>query len=131
VGLEDVPSAATNERTTGTAHALGDEITERAMVRWDLRARRQVLRIPAEDVTPMGTKANPGKYDCLDKAEQDEPFFVLLARDPLAPLLVDRWAKWAEELGEDPEKVAEARENALAMLAWHRANIDSAKRGDP
>ena len=32
----------------------------------------------------MGTKRNPATYDCYDKAEPDEPLFVLLARDAAA-----------------------------------------------
>ncbi|HAW11807.1 MAG TPA: aspartate decarboxylase, partial [Chloroflexi bacterium] len=30
----------------------------------------------------MGTKNNPGKFDCYDDAHPDEPMFVLLGRDP-------------------------------------------------
>jgi hypothetical protein len=41
----------------------------------------------------MGTKTNPGKYDCIAKAEPDEPMFTLLARDPVAAHLVSIWAK--------------------------------------
>lgn len=41
----------------------------------------------------MGTKLKPGKFDCYANAEPDEPMFVLLARDPLAPQLVRIWAK--------------------------------------
>jgi hypothetical protein len=41
----------------------------------------------------MGTKNNPGKFDCLAKAEPDEPFFVLLGRDPQAAHLVSIWSK--------------------------------------
>lgn len=40
----------------------------------------------------MGTKSNPGPYDCLAKAEDDEPIFVLLARDPIGAELVALWA---------------------------------------
>ncbi len=40
----------------------------------------------------MATKANPGEYDCYAHAEQDEPLFVLLARDPSAEFLVAAWA---------------------------------------
>ncbi len=40
----------------------------------------------------MGTKNNPGKFDCYAKAEPDEPMFVLLARDRIAPTLVRIWA---------------------------------------
>jgi hypothetical protein len=40
----------------------------------------------------MGTKLKPGKFDCYDAAKDDEPMFTLLARDPLAPWLVEMWA---------------------------------------
>lgn len=40
----------------------------------------------------MGTKSNPGKFDCYDKAEPDEPLFVLLARDETAADFVELWA---------------------------------------
>jgi hypothetical protein len=41
----------------------------------------------------MGTKANPGRFDCYAKARPDEQIFVLLERDPLAPFLVSIWSK--------------------------------------
>lgn len=40
----------------------------------------------------MGTKNNPGKYDCYEKAEPDEPLFVLIGRDQTASDFVDLWA---------------------------------------
>jgi len=40
----------------------------------------------------MGTKNNPGKYDCYKKALPDEPIFVLLARDPDFSAIVNEWA---------------------------------------
>lgn len=40
----------------------------------------------------MGTKNNPGNFDCYTNAEPDEPMFILLGRDPLAPALVKIWA---------------------------------------
>lgn len=40
----------------------------------------------------MGTKLNPGKFDCHASAGADEPLFTLLARDPLAPFLTSIWA---------------------------------------
>ena len=40
----------------------------------------------------MGTKNNPGKFDCYEAAAPDEPMFILLARDPVAPYLVRIWA---------------------------------------
>ena len=39
----------------------------------------------------MGTRNNPGRYDCYAKAEDDEPLFTLLGRDPQGGNLVDMW----------------------------------------
>lgn len=66
----------------------------------------------------MGTKNDPGRFDCYDRAEGDEPMFVLLARDPLAPDVVRTWADAYEERGGNPEKVAEARACANEMERW-------------
>ncbi len=66
----------------------------------------------------MGTKINPGKYDCYEKAADDEPVFVLLARDRHAPTLVWLWATLREIDGEDGAVVKEARECCNAMLTW-------------
>jgi hypothetical protein len=66
----------------------------------------------------MGTKNNPGAYDCYANAEPDEPMFVLLGRDKHAPLLVKIWADMREAAGEDAAKVAEARACAEAMAAY-------------
>lgn len=40
----------------------------------------------------MGTKQNPGKFDCYAKLEPDEPYLTLRAKDPAAPYLVMMWA---------------------------------------
>lgn len=40
----------------------------------------------------MGTKNNPGMFDCYANALPDEHMFILLARDITAPDLVDAWA---------------------------------------
>ena len=66
----------------------------------------------------MGTKNNPGDFDCYEDAEPDEPMFVLLGRDKHAPTLVWLWATLRSLDGEDPEKVAEARDCVAAMLAF-------------
>lgn len=63
----------------------------------------------------MGTKNNPGDFDCYANADPDEPMFVLLGRDPFAPDLVDTWADLREAAGDDPRKVQEARQCAEAM----------------
>lgn len=40
----------------------------------------------------MGTKNNPGEFDCYQKAEDDEPLFTLLGRDPQGADFVRLWA---------------------------------------
>lgn len=93
----------------------------------------------------MGTKANPGKFDCYGKAAADEPLFTLRAKDPVAPQLVLVWRalragefaqadfhlemakrRWAAvvEAGQrsalalDNEKSLEACNVAQAMIEW-------------
>ena len=56
---------------------------------------------------------------CLNKAAQDEPVFVLRAKDPLAARIVRIWATLAEDGGfHEPRRTAEARQLADAMDAW-------------
>lgn len=85
----------------------------------------------------MGSKENPGEFDCYANAEPDEPMFVLLARDPVAAEVVRYWSWRRWMLGSDggkaprPEfiqdeavQVAEALHCADDMEAWreiHRA----------
>ena len=66
----------------------------------------------------MGSKNNPGKFDCYANAEPDEPMFVLLGRDRHAPSLVWLWATLRELDQETPEKVAEARQCVVDMMVW-------------
>ena len=66
----------------------------------------------------MGTKNNPGAFDCYANAEPDEPMFILLARDKHAPTLVWSWAALRELDREDPAKVQEARQCMANMLTW-------------
>jgi len=67
----------------------------------------------------MGTKRDPGPHDCYAKAEPDEPMFVLLARDPLAPHLVRLWSDLTvARPGNGREKSAEAKACARAMEDW-------------
>ena len=54
----------------------------------------------------MGTKSDPGRFDCYAGALPDEPMFVLLARDPRFQWHVERWAndrKMAIFCGDRPE----------------------------
>ena len=87
----------------------------------------------------MGNKNEPGKFDCYANALPDEPMFILLARDELAPDLVDAWASgriYAIATGKKPQSdmamVEEAQECAKAMRLWckqHHPN-DWRKQGD-
>lgn len=71
----------------------------------------------------MGTKNNPGKFDCYANAEPDEPMFVLLGRDKHAPLLVKLWAEMRKLDGEDPSKIDEAFKCAHAMIDYRRSRV--------
>jgi hypothetical protein len=55
---------------------------------------------------------------CLAKAADDEPIFILRAQDKLAPDLVRAWAIRAEAHGCPPAKLREAYELAEAMERW-------------
>jgi hypothetical protein len=77
----------------------------------------------------MGAKNNPGAFDCYEKAEPDEPMFVLLARDPQAPFLAEEWARGRLRLideGKKPEAdrpmTEEAFACAKAMRDWRVKN---------
>lgn len=92
----------------------------------------------------MGTRLNPGRFDCAAAALDDEPTFTLLARDPLAGFLVSIWSSIRNgdfEAAEakfntlcirhlrtyradpDVEKASEAMDCAMAMFAWREANL--------
>lgn len=73
----------------------------------------------------MGTKNNPGKFDCYANAEDDEPMFILLGRDPHAHAAVRKWADDREQMVraglkpiDDMNMVWEARECAVAMETY-------------
>ncbi len=69
----------------------------------------------------MGTKSDPGPFDCHAAAEDDEPIFVLLARDSQAPARVRDWADVREdERGANDPKAVQAREIALEMERWKK-----------
>jgi hypothetical protein len=59
---------------------------------------------------------------CLGKAADDEPVFVLRAKDALAADLIELWADWAHRAGASAEKTASAVQIAEAMRNWQRAN---------
>lgn len=73
----------------------------------------------------MGTKSNPGDFDCYANAEDDEPMFILLARDESAPAIIREWCFHRYASGKnhprDPQ-IVEALECATKMEAWRRKN---------
>lgn len=78
----------------------------------------------------MGTKNNPGKYDCVKAALPDEPTFTLLARDPDFFRLVRKWAKrrsYDIQCGDRPQSdmamVAEAEQCAYEGRDWRKNNF--------
>lgn len=89
----------------------------------------------------MGTKATEAANGCYAKALDDEPMFVLLARDTSAPGLVRKWADQREREGEpeqvlegtkwvspphpDAAQIAEARYCAAKMEVWRYENDGS------
>lgn len=77
----------------------------------------------------MGTKKNPGEFDCYENAEDDEPMFVLLARDRSAPDLVEAWANYhaARDTEKDRRKVKEALQCAKEMRSWYAENRGAPK----
>jgi hypothetical protein len=71
----------------------------------------------------MGTKNNPGEFDCYAKLEPDEPYFLVKSTDPLAPVIVELWALLAELHSGGGRKVEEARQCAHAMRAWRAQQL--------
>jgi hypothetical protein len=85
----------------------------------------------------MGSKNDPGQFDCYANALPDEPMFVLLARDPLGPEIVEQWAIRRVNLIADGLKphsdwamVDEARECAEMMRAWRMMNDGKWRKGE-
>lgn len=60
--------------------------------------------------------------ECLSKAHDDEPIFVLRAQDRFAPLMVETWARLAEAVNCPVPKVDEAIRLADQMRDWQESN---------
>lgn len=69
------------------------------------------------------------QHSCFNKAAEDEPIFVLRAKDKLAPMIVRHWAELALVLSPnlDEEKYSEALELADRMENYANANYDGGK----
>ena len=66
----------------------------------------------------MGTKNDPGKFDCYAKLAPNEPYFVLRAQDRTASYVVEAWVKAAAANGCPPAKLDSARRVATAMRKY-------------
>lgn len=85
----------------------------------------------------MGTKNNPGDYDCYANAAPNEPMFILLGRDPHAGDAVRKWADDRESLVKNGEKprtdlamVDEARRCARSMDRYNLDRGRALRRGE-
>jgi hypothetical protein len=70
------------------------------------------------------TKNNPGEFDCYANAKDDEPMFVLLARDKAAPNTIRYWCHERVILGKnkaDDPQIIEAQACAMQMEDYHYA----------
>lgn len=63
---------------------------------------------------------------CLNHAADDEPIFVLRAKDPLAAKLVEDWAARALLASLHEDKHQAAFRFAQAMRAWRKKNFPEA-----
>jgi hypothetical protein len=84
----------------------------------------------------MGTKLQELRSGCFAKAMDDEPMFVLLARDAQAPAKVREWADerarqidHGERPASDMAQITEARECADRMEAWRIENDGAWREG--
>lgn len=69
----------------------------------------------------MATKSEG--VSCFEKAGDDEPVFVLRAKDVLAPEVVRDWAERARSAGVNPDKIVEALNVADKMELWQDKHI--------
>lgn len=81
----------------------------------DTRTKEQVMTKPH-------TKNNPGPHAILGKVEDDEPIFVIRAKDKYAASLVWLWTTMRELDQEDSEVIADAQQIFMAMLQWAKDN---------
>ena len=65
---------------------------------------------------------------CLNKAGDEEPIFVLRAKDPIAPMVVHIWASLSEQLeAHEIDKTRRAHQEATEMQQWRERMYGPAK----
>lgn len=60
--------------------------------------------------------------DPAGKIGEDEPVFLLRAKDSLAPAMVENWASALQASGGDYKMVAMALDHARKMRLWQKEN---------
>jgi hypothetical protein len=82
----------------------------------------------------LGSKLNPGEFDCYANLEPDEPYFVLMGRDRQSSRLVRDWAdRRAAEINkglrpkEEMTQVYEAYQVANWMEDFYRMRLSTKK----
>ncbi len=73
----------------------------------------------------MSTKRNPGQYDCYAKLADDEPYFVLRAKDPFAPALIRLWVEQRRAQYGDYPKLQEALDCAIQLENWRHQHPEA------
>ncbi len=74
---------------------------------------------------PVGSKANPSKYDPLSKLADDEPYFVIRADDVLSSALVELHAYIGA--GQIGRRAQQARRDHVAHLRQAAAPVGLAQ----
>ena len=62
------------------------------------------------------------EHGVLSRVAEDEPVFVLRAKDALAVGAIEEWMELAEEAAVSADKIAEADELCGLMEEWQRRN---------
>lgn len=76
----------------------------------------------------MGSKNNPGKFDCYAKAEPDEPLFVLMGRDPMGGHLASIWSKLRQGDAEAAQRVFNDLVSRSGRLGYPRAGTTDVEK---
>jgi hypothetical protein len=84
----------------------------------------------------MGTKTNPGAFNCYGAALPDEPIFTILGRDPTFRATILYWMaqrgiEGKNETEEDRDRITEAAKVADAGRDWRLKNLDPVGDGVP
>lgn len=82
--------------------------------------------MPAESETAI-----EGKYGEIRAEKKDfhpgEPVFLLRATDPIAPAVIEEYAKRCDAAGCEPDHVVAAMDHAHRMRKWQRLNASLVK----